>query len=309
MRHISALMSSYFARVHSWASAGYKALQGPRDGAQPQAREDYVYGEPDVVETEDGVEVRVYAFIESHMLCEMWGLPGSVAVSEVGFARALDKAKATGKPIRVRLNSYGGDVFAGVAIASRIREDKLPVTVDGVAASIASVMAAASPEVTMLTGSTLMLHNPWTMAAGNAKGLRAEADVLDKLRDAMLDIYTAKTGDKFTRDEWKVTLDGLDGADGTWWTGTEAVDAGMADEYDTGQPDAARSKALLDTRRMAAEVHGVALPKNLDEGQPEFATPEPETKTPGTAGPAGDDAKVKAGVRVFHRPGSFRYPK
>lgn len=288
---------SYMQRFFNWAQI--------KPAAEARADAGNGYGEPDVVETKTGVELRVYAFIESHLVCEMWGLPGSVAVSEVGFARALDKAKASGKHITVRINSYGGDVFSGTTIANLIRENKLPVTVDGVAASIASVMAAAAPVVRMLTGSTFMLHNPWTYAAGNAKTLRAEATVLDKLREAMLDIYTAKTGDKYSREQWAATLDGVDGADGSWWTGAEALAAGLADIYQLGAPAADKAAAMLDARRIAAEVHGVSLPKNL--GGEGLAAPAPESLEP--AGPLPARETSKAGVRVGHRPGAFRYPQ
>lgn len=297
MRPSMQLFMSYLSRVASWASAGFKAL-APVDTAPG-------YGEPDVTEDEDAVEMRVYAFIESHMMCEMYGLPGSVAVSEVGFARALDRAKATGKTVRVRLNSYGGDVFCGTTIANLIRENKLAVVVDGVAASIASVMAAASPHVTMLPGSTLMLHNPWGCVCGNAKGLRAEATVLDTIREAMLDIYTAKTDKRWSREQWVSTLDGIDGADGTWWTGEQALEAGMADAYQRSAPDAMRAQALLEARRDVATIHAVALPKNL--GGEDLAVLAPETLAP--AGPRESSETIKPSVRVSNRPGAFRIPR
>lgn len=299
MRPSMQLFLSYVARVSSWASAGYKALASA--DASPG------YGEPDVTEdpATDAVELRVYAFIESHMMCEMYGLPGSVAVSEVGFARALDRAKATGKPIKVRINSYGGDVFCGTTIANLIRENKLAVVVDGVAASIASVMAAASPHVTMLTGSTMMLHNPSSVVWGNAKAMRAEATVLDKIREAMLDIYTAKTAGRWSREQWVQTLDGIDGADGTWWTGDEAIESGLADSYQVGEPDESRKAALLEARKNVATIHAVALPKNL--GGEGLAAPAPETHGP--AGPSVDSEMKKGGQRVGNRPGAFRYPR
>src|SRR5690349_16221700 len=104
---------SYMQRVLSWAGFAEAAKA---DKARADASQDRRYGEPDIAETEDGAELRVYGEILDHMTCEMWGLPGSVAISEVGFIRALDRAKATGKPVSVRLNSYGGVVDVGVAI-------------------------------------------------------------------------------------------------------------------------------------------------------------------------------------------------
>lgn len=293
---IRAAQQAFYAFMQRFRDYGAKELQARAEAAG--------YGEPDVVETEDSVELRVFAFIESSFLCEMWGLPGSIAVSDAGFLRALDKAKASGKKISLRLNSGGGDVFAGVAIASAVREAGIPVRVEGVAASIASVIAAASPRVVMSIGSTIMVHRPWTYAAGNASAMRAEADTLDKLQSAMEDIYVSKTGSKFSREQWQAALVGKDGADGSWWTGAEAVANGMADEYEDGATDETRAKALLEQRQTVAEVHNVKLPKNLAELPAQAVTQKPEEAA--KAKPLG---QMAPSVRLAHRPGAFSVPR
>lgn len=297
IREIRSGIASYLSRFRSYVE---------RTVANPQAREAGVIGEPDVVDGAGGsVEIRLYAFIESHFTCEMWGLPGSVAVSDVGFSRALDRAKATGRQVVVRINSGGGDVFSGVTIANRVREAGLPVVIDGNAASIASVIAAASPHVTMQPGATLMVHNPWSCICGNSKAFRAEAIILDKLRESMLDIYVGKTREKYTREQWRVALDGEDdGADGTWLSAAECLAAGIADEAPTPENDSPTA-VLLEQRLMLAELHGVKLPKNLAE-LPGQAVPQKPEVVPA---PGVSPGVMAPGVRVSHRAGAFYIPK
>jgi ATP-dependent protease ClpP protease subunit len=287
-------MSRAVARLrHAWATAS----------------EGQSYGEPELTVDDEAktAELRIYADIMPQMYCDWFGM----GVSDTGFVRALDRIPK-GYKATVRINSNGGDVTVGIAIASRLSEAKLPVVVDGIAASIASIIAAASPHVTMKAGATVMLHNPWSCVCGNAKALRAEAGVLDTLREAMLDIYTGKTGASFGRESWARALDGEDGADGSWWTGTEAVSYGFADTYETAAPiTKAAQLALIESRKAAAQLHGVALPKNLDEGIAEVAPPTPESETPDTAamGKPGTAKEIRPSVRVSNRPGSFRIPR
>lgn len=297
MTNARAAFSAYVGRIMAWAKQA--ALEAVRAASDTPA-----FGEPDVTIDAEGIaEIRLYAFIESHFLVEGWGIPGSIAVSDIGFARVLDKIKAARpKGVRLRINSGGGDVFAGVAIANLVRQAKIPVVVDGVAASIASVIAASSPHVTMLPGTTLMLHNPWGCVCGNSRALRAEADVMDQLRDAMVDIYAGKTGTD--NGLIKEALDGPDGADGTWYGAQEAVDVGLADVYEQPtKPDKEKAKALLEQRQMVAELHSVALPKNLAE------LPDPvDPQKPELPAPVAEQVAIAASERVCHRPGAFRIP-
>jgi ATP-dependent protease ClpP protease subunit len=290
--------------------ATLKRYQSYLSGAAPQAaRADAPqgYGEPDVVEEqEEGrVAIRLYAFIDAHPLLELFGIPGSVAVSDVGFARALDRAKAMKKPIVLRINSFGGDVFAGIAIANMVKDAKLPVIVDSNAASIASVITAASPHVTMKPGATVMVHNPWTTLSANAKGLRAEAVVLDELAEAMLDIYVSKTGASFTRDQWRAALAGTDGADGSWLSAGAACEAGLADVCSVAEQDSP-SAAMLEERRAAAALHGVKLPQSLAElpAQADPQSPKAPASGPSSEQPvAGRRVGLRKDTRYFYSPG------
>ncbi|AQZ46139.1 ATP-dependent Clp protease proteolytic subunit ClpP [Paenibacillus larvae subsp. larvae] len=127
--------------------------------------------------------------------------------------------------ITVRLNSPGGDVFAGLHIYQVLKEHKAKVTVrvEGFAGSIASVIAMAGDQVIMPKGSIMMVHNPWTFTMGEASDLRQTADILDTIRDALVEVYMTKTG--LQEDELNALLDSE-----TWMTSAQAVEKGFADE-------------------------------------------------------------------------------
>lgn len=137
----------------------------------------------------------------------------------------LDELKALGEvtEISVRINSGGGDVFAGIAIHSMLKRHKakIIVYVDGIAASIASVIAMAGDEIIMPSGAMLMIHNPWSWQVGEAKDFRKMADTLDAIRDSMIPIYTEKTG--LSAEDITALLDAE-----TWLSAADAVAQGFA---------------------------------------------------------------------------------
>lgn len=149
---------------------------------------------------------------------------GAWGVSAKAF---MDDLKSLGdvSDITLRLNSPGGSVFDGMAIYNRLKSHKAQVTIyiDGLAASMASVIAMAGDLVVMPENAMLMIHNPWTMTAGDAAELRKNADMLDKVKSTMLSAYTSKTGK--TEDEISALMDAE-----TWFTGAEALAHGFADE-------------------------------------------------------------------------------
>lgn len=140
----------------------------------------------------------------------------------------------TAPRIALRLNSPGGSVFEGIAIANALRAHPANVTVyvDGIAASIASVIALAGDRLVMRPQSQLMIHDALCLAVGNAAELRETADLLDKQSDNIADAYAEKAGG--TRDEWRARM-----VAETWYTAQEAVDAGLADEVQSFRPPAA----------------------------------------------------------------------
>ena len=100
----------------------------------------------------------------------------------------------TGQTLHIYINSPGGAVFAGIAIFNMLRryEGRKVVHVDGVAASIASVIAMAGDEIVMPENTELMIHLPSAYAAGNAEELRGMAEALDRVTEAIMATYTAR---------------------------------------------------------------------------------------------------------------------
>lgn len=147
-------------------------------------------------------------------------------VSAAGFRDAL-KQLGNIKQLNLHINSPGGSVFQGIAIYNMLKQSKAHVNiyVDGVAASIASVIAMAGDTIFMPSNSMLMIHNPYTFAMGNANELRKAADDMDKITEASKKAYLEKAGDKLTDQELQQIMD-----DETWMTAQEAVDKGLADE-------------------------------------------------------------------------------
>jgi len=99
-------------------------------------------------------------------------------------------------PINLRINSLGGDVFDGMAMYNVIkrREAKTTVYVEGIAASIATIIALGADEVVMAENSLFMIHNAWGGASGEAKDMRKTAETLEKITSELTDIYVKKTG-------------------------------------------------------------------------------------------------------------------
>lgn len=108
---------------------------------------------------------------------------------------ALEAVKGV-KTLDVRVNSYGGDVFEGLSIYSLLRDfpAKVTVKIDGIAASIASVIAMAGEDVVMAESGSLMIHNAWGAAVGNADDMRAYADTLEKISGQLADVYVVRSG-------------------------------------------------------------------------------------------------------------------
>jgi ATP-dependent protease ClpP protease subunit len=111
------------------------------------------------------------------------------------FAADL-KALGAVSTIQVRLNSYGGDVFEGLAIYRLLADHPATVVtfIDGIAASIASVIAMAGDEIRSAEAGEIMIHEAWTVAIGPAGEMRAAADQLEATSSGIADVYAARTG-------------------------------------------------------------------------------------------------------------------
>lgn len=128
--------------------------------------------------------------------------------------------------INVRINSPGGDVFDGIAIHNAFQRHPATVNVhiDGLAASIASVIAMAGDTIIMAENALMMIHNPHGFAMGEAADMRKTADLLDKAKESLVNTYLSRAGDAQDRAGLEKLMD-----EETWFTAEEAVDAGLAD--------------------------------------------------------------------------------
>ena len=139
------------------------------------------------------------------------------------FARDLQALTAT--TINLHVNSPGGDVFDGRAMAAAIRNHPANVVchVDGLCASAATYLATASNKVVMEAGSFYMIHNAWTVTVGDKRDAMAAHDLLVQIDQAIVDDYAKATGK--SAEEIAKWMD-----DETWFNPQAAVDAGFATE-------------------------------------------------------------------------------
>jgi ATP-dependent protease ClpP protease subunit len=181
--------------------------------------------------TNDVLEIRIYDIIESS---SFWG-----GISPAAVADALKESSA--KSVLVRFNSPGGDAFSGIAIYNILAGEKRPVraVVDGLAASAASIAAMGANELSMATGSMLMIHKAWLFMAGNSDALRSQASVLDSLDSNMAGIYAKKSGMSTERAMEFMTAE-------TYFTASEARANGLvnAEENEDGTGNASRALAI-----------------------------------------------------------------
>lgn len=118
------------------------------------------------------------------------------AVSAQDVHNALKNLSPNVKNITVRINSPGGDVFQGLTIYNRLKQHKAKVTVyvDGIAASIASIIMLAGDEIILSEGGQIMIHKPWTFAMGNSLALEETIGRLNDIEEQMVGIYAKATG-------------------------------------------------------------------------------------------------------------------
>lgn len=136
-----------------------------------------------------------------------------------------DELNAGSGNITVWINSPGGDVFAAAQIYNMLRDYKGSVTVkiDGIAASAASVIAMAGNTVCVSPVAMMMIHNPATMAMGEAKDMQKAIAMLNEVKESILNAYESKTG--LTRARLSHMMD-----DETWFNAKKAVELGFADK-------------------------------------------------------------------------------
>ena len=144
---------------------------------------------------------------------------------EVTPAAFREELFAEDGPITLSINSPGGDTIAASQIYTMLMEYPYDVTVKitGIAASAASVIAMAGTKVTMSPTSMMMVHNPWTVAMGDSAEMRRASQLLDEVKESIINAYELKTGMSRTRLSHMMN-------DETWMNAVKAKELGFCDE-------------------------------------------------------------------------------
>ena len=233
----------------------------------------------------------------------LYDILGVDMLGGIAARQVVDDLHALGQvpSLDVRLNSPGGDVFEGIAVYNALVRfpAKVTVHVDGLAASIASLVAMAGDRTLVAENAMLMLHRPWSIVAGDAEEMRRQADALDKAWSAMLTTYARRTGRRAATVAQRVA-----DAGGEWWlTAEEAVAEGFADATEKAEKETAVfglerfRKVPACFAAQAKEAASVALPPvprtaeiaspRVEKPVAEAAAPAPEVKeTPKASGPS-----------------------
>jgi len=207
---------------------------------------------------------------------------GAFGIGAKEFIAELREYK--GQHVHVRINSPGGEIIDGSAIANALNRHEGGVTVhiDGLAASMASYIAMSGKPTYMSENALLMIHNPWTLAAGEADDLRKQADLLDTMKSTLVRGYQRKSG--MPAEEISRLMD-----EETWLTALEATALGFVDAIEDGIPAAASAKDLrhrFDT-----------FAKRMDESNsvaPEVEVAAPAVEVAVEEAPAAVEAEVAA---------------
>lgn len=213
---------------------------------------------------------------------------GYWGVTAKDFARDL-KEVGKGAAIDLHINSPGGSVTDGIAIYNLLKnhQNSVNIIIDGIAASMASVIAMAGDTITMPENALMMIHNPWGGAMGDADEMRKTADVLDKMKTALISAYASKTG--LGDEEISAMMDAE-----TWMTGAEAAELGFADQTSAE----VKIAASFDTTKL--NNFNNPLIENLTQPSAYAETNQEEpsmsgTKTPSASKPAaGDNVDLEA---------------
>ena len=217
----------------------------------------------------------------------LYGDIGAWGITANQFARDL-KALGDVSQINLHIHSPGGDVFEGMAMYNLLKAHPARIEgfVDGLAASMGSVILMACDTISMPENAMIMVHKPWGIQGGDAEDLRRYADLLDKVEDSLVMAYVAKTGK--TADEIHALL-----KDETWMNGTEAVVAGFADTV----IEPIKAAAHINSNRMQEFTNMPEAFKKLWEPRGSTTPPAPApTPAPAPAGSVLTPEQIRAQV-------------
>lgn len=210
-------------------------------------------------------------------------------VTPTSIRDALDSMGPVGT-LNLRINSYGGSVYAGNAIINIIdsfrKKNKVTVNayIEGIAASMGSGIPMVADKIYMAENAMMMLHKPFTIVMGNSNDLQQQIEILQKVEDTLVKNYMRHF--KGTEDELRDML-----ADETWLTADEALEYGLCDEVVEAVEVAASAKGLV--------INGKEFRQDVDKIAAKFIPGTPIAKVDPPAPPAEPQNKPKGVSNVF----------
>lgn len=180
--------------------------------------------------------------------------------------------------ITVWINSPGGDVFAAAQIYNMLMDYKGNVTVkiDGLAASAASVIAMAGTTVQMSPVAMMMIHNPATIAIGDSSEMRKAIEMLDEVKESIMNAYEIKTGLSRSRISHLMNAE-------SWFNAKKAVELGFADEilFAKGNEEEEEPEEEEDEEEKELKMEAVMFSRTaVTNSLLSKLNPKPEKKTP-----------------------------
>ena len=179
-----------------------------------------------------------------------------------------------GTDIELHINSAGGEVSEGVAIYNLLRQksqsgNKIRAFIDGMAYSVAMVIAMAADEIHMGLGTSMLLHYPWMWCAGNAEELRNYADQLDALGESSLQLFLHRAGERISYEELdsmmkKETM--LDPETCLKYGFADVIDDYKAEEEQEDSPEQLRQENVQLRQKLSANEAGMAQIRQMLKG-------------------------------------------
>ncbi|HFI0029912.1 TPA: head maturation protease, ClpP-related [Streptococcus suis] len=172
--------------------------------------------------------------------------------------------------ITLWINSPGGDVFAAAQIYNMLMDYKgdVHVVIDGLAASAASVIAMAGTTVSMSPVAMMMIHNPWTVAQGEAKDMQKVIEMLGEIKESIINAYELRTG--LSRTKLSHLMDSE-----SWFNAKKAVELGFADKilFDKQEDQGMDTESYSFSRNAAQQDLLVKMQAKLEVQQPKNTIP------------------------------------
>ncbi len=172
--------------------------------------------------------------------------------------------------IKLWINSPGGDVFAASQIYNMLIEYKgdVHVQIDSLAASAASVIAMAGTTVSMSPVAMMMIHNPWTVAQGEAKDMQKVIEMLGEIKESIINAYELRTG--LSRTKLSHLMDSE-----SWFNAKKAIELGFADKilFDKQEEHGMETQSYSFSRTAAQQDLLVKMQAKLEVQQPKKTIP------------------------------------